>query len=59
MQSETDTGKVASSRVLEQLGFTREGRLREDCIVDGDVSHTWVYGLLGREGAARRLSSSI
>lgn len=59
LQSQTDTRNVASSRVLEQLGFTREGRLREDCIVDGDASHTSVYGLLRREWAARRLSSSI
>jgi RimJ/RimL family protein N-acetyltransferase len=49
VQSETDTRNVASCRVLEKLGFFREGRLREDCIVNGEVSDSWVYGLLRRE----------
>ena len=49
VQSETDTRNTASGRVLEKLGFIREGTLREDCIVDGDVSDSWVYGLLRRE----------
>jgi len=35
--------------VLEKLGFQREGTLREDCVVNGDVSDSWVYGLLRRE----------
>lgn len=51
VQAETDTRNVASARVLEKLGFVREGTLREDCIVDGDVSDSWVYGLLRREWA--------
>jgi ribosomal-protein-alanine N-acetyltransferase len=51
VQSETDTRNVASARVLEKLGFVREGTLREDCIVNGDVSDTWVYGLLRRTWA--------
>ena len=49
VQAETDTRNAASARVLEKLGFQREGTLREDCIVNGDVSDTWVYGLLRRE----------
>lgn len=49
VQSETDTRNVASARVLEKLGFVLEGTLREDCIVNGDVSDTWVYGLLRRD----------
>lgn len=49
VQAETDTRNIASGRVLEKLGFVREGTLREDCIVDGEVSDTWVYGLLRRE----------
>lgn len=49
VQAETDTRNLASARVLEKLRFTREGTLREDCIVEGDVSDTWVYGLLRRE----------
>ncbi|MEO5710430.1 MAG: GNAT family protein [Nocardioidaceae bacterium] len=49
IQAETDTRNAASARVLEKLGFVREGTLREDCVVNGDVSDSWVYGLLERE----------
>ncbi|WAP52647.1 GNAT family protein [Arthrobacter sp. ATA002] len=49
VQSETDTRNMASARVLEKLGFVREGTLREDCIVNGDVSDSWIYGLLRRD----------
>ncbi len=51
VQSETDTRNAASAHVLEKLGFVREGTLREDCIVNGEVSDSWVYGLLEREFA--------
>lgn len=53
VQGETDTRNLGSARVLEKLAFTREGTLREDCIVDGEVSDTWVYGLLRREWLGR------
>jgi len=49
VQAETDTRNGASSRVLEKLGFVREGMLREDCVVNGEVSDSWVYGLLRRQ----------
>ena len=49
VQAETDTRNVASARVLEKLGFVREGTLREDCIVNGEVSDSWVYGLIRRQ----------
>jgi ribosomal-protein-alanine N-acetyltransferase len=49
IQAETDTRNTASSRVLEKLGFVHEGTLREDCIVEGEVSDTAVYGLLRRQ----------
>lgn len=49
VQAETDTRNAPSARVLEKLGFVREGTLREDCIVNGDVSDSWVYGLIRRE----------
>jgi ribosomal-protein-alanine N-acetyltransferase len=51
VQAEVDTRNVASSRVLEKMRFIREGTLREDCIVEGVVSDSWVYGLLRREWA--------
>jgi [ribosomal protein S5]-alanine N-acetyltransferase len=49
VQAESDTRNAASARVLEKLGFAREGTLREDCIVKGEVSDSWVYGLIKRE----------
>ncbi|WP_309057122.1 GNAT family protein [Streptomyces sp.] len=52
VQAETDTRNVASARVLEKLGFVREGTLREDCVVNGEVSDSWVFGLLRREWPA-------
>lgn len=49
VQAEADTRNAGSARVLEKLGFVLEGTLREDCVVDGDVSDSWVYGLLRRD----------
>ena len=49
VQAETDTRNAASARVLEKLGFVHEGTLREDCVVNGEVSDSWVFGLLRRE----------
>ncbi len=49
VQAETDTRNAASARVLEKLSFMHEGTLREDCIVNGEVSDSWVYGLIRRE----------
>ena len=58
VQAETDTRNDASAHVLEKLGFVREGTLREDCIVNGEISDSWVFGLLARDWlgptAARR-----
>jgi ribosomal-protein-alanine N-acetyltransferase len=49
VQAGTDTRNAASARVLEKLGFVREGTLREDCVVNGEVSDSWVYGLIRGE----------
>ena len=49
VQAEADTRNAASAHVLEKLGFEREGTLREDCVVNGVVSDSWVYGLLRRQ----------
>lgn len=49
IQAETDTRNAASRRVREKLRFVLEGTLREDCIVEGEISDSFVYGLLKRE----------
>jgi [ribosomal protein S5]-alanine N-acetyltransferase len=52
VEAELDTRNAASARVLEKLGFQREGLRREDCVVAGEVSDSWIYGLLRREWQA-------
>ncbi len=52
VEAELDTRNAASARVLEKLGFRREGLKREDCVVAGEVSDSWIYGLLRREWKA-------
>ena len=52
VQAEADTRNPASRRVLEKLGFVLEGTLREDCVVGGVVSDSWVLGLLRRDRPA-------
>ena len=49
VQAETDTRNMAAARVLEKLGFVREGTLREDCVVNGEVSDSGIYGLIRRQ----------
>lgn len=49
VQAEVDTRNLASVRVLEKLNFEHEGTLREDCVVNGEISDSWVYGLLRRD----------
>jgi RimJ/RimL family protein N-acetyltransferase len=46
VEAQTDSRNIASSRVLEKLGFLREGTLRQNCVVDGEVSDSSIYGLL-------------
>jgi [ribosomal protein S5]-alanine N-acetyltransferase len=58
VQAETDTRNVASARVLEKVGFVREGTLREDCVVNGEVSDSWVFGLIRREWQPSAVPSS-
>lgn len=58
VQAETDTRNAASARVLEKVGFVREGTLRQDCVVDGDVSDSWVYGLLRSDWQRREAADA-
>lgn len=49
LEADIDPKNLASAKVLERLGFTQEGFLRERWIVAGEVSDTALYGLLQRE----------
>ena len=46
IEAEIDPRNTASARVLERLGFVREGLLRERWIIDGECSDGAIYGLL-------------
>ena len=53
VEADIDPRNTASARALERLGFTREGHLRERWIVGGEVSDSWIYGLLASDWKAR------
>ncbi|MGN6318624.1 GNAT family N-acetyltransferase [Trinickia sp.] len=46
IEAEIDPRNGASARILERLGFVKEGLLRERWMVDGNVSDSAIYGLL-------------
>jgi len=49
LEADIDPENAASARVLERLGFRREGLLRERWIVRGKPSDSAMYGLLRSE----------
>lgn len=52
IEADVDPRNEASIRLLERLGFQREGYLRERYHVGGEISDTIFYGLLRREWLA-------
>ncbi|MEU4219667.1 GNAT family protein [Actinoplanes sp. NPDC026623] len=54
VSAECDARNVASARVLERLGFTREGLLRGHTWIKGEWTDDLIYGLLEEDyfGAA-------
>lgn len=44
-----DPDNTLSARVLEKVGMTLEGRLREDTLIRGEPRDTLVYGILSRD----------
>ncbi|MCA0174968.1 MAG: GNAT family N-acetyltransferase [Proteobacteria bacterium] len=49
VEADADPRNLASCRALEQLGFVREGLLRQRWIVGDEVSDTAFYGLLAAD----------
>jgi len=49
VEADIDPRNTASAKLLERLGFTQEGYLRERWIVADEVSDSALYGLLRRE----------
>lgn len=54
LEADIDPANAASARLLQKLGFSKEGVLRERWIVAGVVSDSWLYGLLAAEWAAKK-----
>lgn len=52
VEADIDPRNAASAKVLERLGFLKEGHLRERWIVAGEVSDSALYGLLRRDWRA-------
>jgi RimJ/RimL family protein N-acetyltransferase len=57
VEADIDPRNAPSARALERLGFVREGHLRERWIVGGEISDSWIYGLLASEWKALRQSA--
>jgi RimJ/RimL family protein N-acetyltransferase len=53
LEADIDPRNAPSARILERLGFRKEGYLRERWIVAGEVTDTELYGLLARDWGRR------
>ncbi|RKE39945.1 RimJ/RimL family protein N-acetyltransferase [Paraburkholderia sp. BL23I1N1] len=58
IEADIDPRNAASARLLERLGFAREGLLRERWIVGDEVSDSALYGLLERDRRANAMRSA-
>jgi RimJ/RimL family protein N-acetyltransferase len=52
VEADIDPRNVASTRLVERVGFAREGLLRERWFVGDDIQDSVLYGLLARDYAA-------
>jgi aminoglycoside 6'-N-acetyltransferase len=53
VSAECDARNVRSAALLERVGFTREGRLRQATWIKGEWTDDLVYGLLAADRAGR------
>ena len=58
IEAELDPRNEPSVRVLERLGFAREGLLRERCIVGDEISDSLIMGLLRSHYRKRAIRST-
>jgi len=49
VKADIDPRNMASAKSLERIGFSKEGHLRESCVVNGVLTDSVLYGLLRRE----------
>ncbi|BCJ40463.1 N-acetyltransferase [Actinoplanes ianthinogenes] len=53
VMGECDARNVASAALMERLGFTREGLLRQQTFIKGEWTDDLLYGILAPEWLAR------
>ena len=53
IEADIDPRNLASVRLVEALGFRREGELRARYHVGGEIQDSLIYGLLASDRAAR------
>ena len=53
LEADIDPRNARSIRLVERLDFKREGRLRENYFVAGEIQDSLIYGLLAPEWGAR------
>jgi [ribosomal protein S5]-alanine N-acetyltransferase len=49
LEADIDPANAASFKLLQKLGFKKEGELRERWIVSGARSDSWIFGLLASQ----------
>jgi RimJ/RimL family protein N-acetyltransferase len=59
VEADVDPRNIPSVKVLERMGFVREGLLRQRWQVAGEVSDSIFLGLLAPEWAARRAAGGV
>ena len=57
LEAEVDTNNLASNALLQRLGFTREGTLRQRWVGKGRTYDTHLYGLLAGEPSSQQAST--
>src|SRR6266853_3676636 len=57
LEAETDPRNLTSAKLLERLGFVREGLLRQRWAVKGELTDSSLYGRLRTDWSALRESS--
>ena len=55
IQAQTDPRNAASQKVLEKVGFKKEGTLRKNFFMRGEWRDAYVYGILREEWQQPRI----
>jgi RimJ/RimL family protein N-acetyltransferase len=49
IQAQTDSRNLASQKILEKVGFKKEGALRKSIFIRGEWRDSWIYSVLREE----------